>query len=45
MKLNIIQIINLSIPLLLPLSGNGAELWTRQRTITPVAFTLETPLI
>jgi hypothetical protein len=45
MKLNIIQIISLSIPLLLPLPGNGAELGTRQRTITPVALSLETPLI
>ena len=39
MKSNIVQIISLSIPLLLPVSGNGAELGTRQRTITPVAVT------
>jgi hypothetical protein len=39
MKTGIIQIISLSIPLLLPLSGNGAELGTRQRTIRPVAVT------
>jgi len=39
MKRNIVQIISLSIPLLLPLSGSGAELGTRQRTITPVAVT------
>ena len=39
MKFNIVQIISLSIPLLIPLSGNGAELGTRQRTITPVAVT------
>ncbi|MCC6821064.1 MAG: metallophosphoesterase [Verrucomicrobia subdivision 3 bacterium] len=39
MKPRIIQIISLSIPLLIPLSGNGAELGTRQRTITPVAVT------
>ena len=39
MKTKIIQIISLSIPLWLPLSGSGAELGTRQRTITPVAVT------
>jgi metallophosphoesterase (TIGR03768 family) len=39
MKLKTIQIISLSIPLLLPVSGSGAELGTRQRTITPVAVT------
>ena len=39
LKTGIIQIISLSIPLLLPLSGGGAELGTRQRTITPVAVT------
>ncbi len=39
MKTKIIQIISLSIPLLLPLCGSGAELGTRQRTITPVAVT------
>ena len=39
MKLNIIPIISLALPLWMPLSGNGAELGTRQRTITPVAVT------
>jgi len=39
MKPRFIQIISLSLPLLLPLSGNGAELGTRQRTITLVALT------
>ncbi len=39
MKTRIIQIISLSIPLWLPLSGNGAELGTRQRTITPTLIT------
>src|ERR1035437_9279476 len=45
MKLKIIQIISVSIPLLLPLSGSGAELGTRQRTITPVAVAPYTPFI
>ena len=45
MKLKIIQIISLSIPLLLPVSGSGAALGTRQRTIRPVALSPETPLI
>jgi metallophosphoesterase (TIGR03768 family) len=45
MKLNIIQIISLAMPLLLPLSGSGAELGTRQRTITPVALSPYTPLL
>ncbi len=39
MKLNIFPIISLALPLWLPLSGNGAELGTRQQTITPVAVT------
>src|ERR1700690_3745004 len=39
MKTKIIQIISLSILLLFPISGSGAELGTRQRTITPVAVT------
>jgi metallophosphoesterase (TIGR03768 family) len=39
MKPKIIQIISLLIPLLLPISGSGAELGTRQRTITLVALT------
>ena len=34
-----IQIISLSILSLFPISGSGAELGTRQRTITPVAVT------
>jgi hypothetical protein len=41
----LIQIISLSILLLLPLSGNGAELGTRQRAITPVAVAQYTPFI
>jgi len=39
MKLNIVPIISLLLPLWLPLACNGAELGTRQRTITPVAVT------
>ena len=39
MKPRIIQIISLSISLLIPLSGSGAELGTRQRTVAPVALT------
>jgi hypothetical protein len=45
MKPGIIQIISLSIPLLLPLSGNGALLGTRQRTVAPVALPTNTPPI
>jgi hypothetical protein len=46
MKSKIIQIISLSLPLLLPLSGNGALLGTRQRTVTPVALlTNTTPIM
>jgi metallophosphoesterase (TIGR03768 family) len=45
MKPNIIQIISLSLPLLLPLSGNGAELGTRQRTITPIAIPDAPPIM
>ena len=39
MKLSIIQIISLSILPLLPVSGSGAALGTRQRTITPTLIT------
>ena len=39
MEFNLIQIISLALALLLPLTGRGAELGTRQRTITPVALT------
>ena len=45
MKLNITSIISLSIPLLLPVSGSGAELGTRQQTICPVAIPTNTPQI
>src|ERR1039457_5690434 len=45
MKLNIIPIISLALPLWMPLSGSGAELGTRQRTITPVALSPYTPLL
>jgi len=45
MKLKIITIISLSIPLLLPVSGSGAELGTRQQAIAPVAVALYTPPI
>jgi metallophosphoesterase (TIGR03768 family) len=45
MKLKIVQIISLSIPLLLPFSGNGAELGSRQRTILPIAIPPSTPTI
>jgi len=45
MKLKIIQIISLSLPLFLPVCGSGAELGTRQRTITPVALPTNTPAI
>jgi metallophosphoesterase (TIGR03768 family) len=41
----ILSIISLSIPLLLPLSGSGAELGTRQQTITPVALPTNTLVI
>ena len=41
----IIPIISLALPLWLPLSGSGAELGTRQRTIRPVALPTNTPLI
>jgi hypothetical protein len=44
-KLNIVPIISMSVLLWLPISGSGAALGTRQRTITPVALSLETPLI
>jgi len=39
MKLKIVRFISLSVLLWLPISGSGAELGTRQRTITPVALT------
>ncbi len=44
MKPKIIQIISLSIPLLLPLSGNGADLplTTRQQTVRPLAIPADT---
>jgi metallophosphoesterase (TIGR03768 family) len=44
MKFNIIQIISLSIPLLLPLSGNGADgvPTTRQQTVRPLAVPSDT---
>src|SRR5665647_44398 len=42
MKLKIIQIISVSIPLLPPLSGSGAELGTRQQTIRPLALLTNT---
>ena len=45
MRLNIVQIISLSVPLWLPVSGSGAALGTRQRTITPVALSPGTPLL
>ena len=47
MKLKIIQIISLSLPLLLPVSGSGADLplTTRQQTIRPVAIPAGTPQI
>jgi hypothetical protein len=45
MKLKTIQIISLSILSLFPVSGNGALLGTRQRTITPVALSPYTPLL
>jgi len=45
MKLNIILIISLALPLWLPLSGSGAALGTRQRTIRPVALSPGTPLL
>ena len=41
----ILQISSMLLLLLLPLSGSGAELGTRQRTITPVALSPETLLI
>ena len=45
MKLEIIPIITLSILPLLPLSGSGAALGTRQQTIRPVALSPGTPLL
>jgi 3',5'-cyclic AMP phosphodiesterase CpdA len=39
MRHNLIPILSLALPLWLPLTGSGAELGTRQRTITPVAVT------
>ena len=39
MKLTIIQIISMSVLPLLPISGSGAALGTRQRTITPTLIT------
>ena len=45
MKLKIFQIISMTILLLLPVSGSGAELGTRQRTITPVALATNTTVI
>jgi metallophosphoesterase (TIGR03768 family) len=42
MKPGIIQIISLTISLLIPLSGNGALLGTRQRTVAPVALATNT---
>jgi metallophosphoesterase (TIGR03768 family) len=47
MRLNIVQIISLSIPLWLPLSGSGADLplTTRQQTVRPVALPTNTTLI
>jgi hypothetical protein len=41
----ILQISSMLLLLLLPLSGSGAELGTRQRTITPVALPTNTPVI
>jgi metallophosphoesterase (TIGR03768 family) len=45
MKRKIVPIISLSVLLWLPVSGSGAALGTRQRTIRPVALSPETPLI
>ena len=45
MKRKIVPVIGMSILLWLPLSGSGAELGTRQRTITPVALPTNTPVI
>ena len=42
MKLKIIQIISMSILLLLPIPGSGAELGTRQQTIRPLALLTNT---
>ncbi len=45
MKQKLIPILGLALPLLLPLSGSGAELGTRQRTICPIALPTNTPVI
>jgi hypothetical protein len=45
MKRKMVPIIGMSILLWLPLSGSGAALGTRQRTITPVALPTNTPVI
>jgi metallophosphoesterase (TIGR03768 family) len=44
MKLKIIQIISMAIPLLLPISGSGADLplTTRQQTVRPLAIPSDT---
>ena len=39
MKLNVIQIIGLSVLVMLPVSGSGAKLGSRQRTVTPTLIT------
>ncbi len=46
MKTGPVHLLLLSLPLWLPIAGNGAELGTRQRTITPIALpTNTTPAI
>jgi metallophosphoesterase (TIGR03768 family) len=45
MELQIAQVISLSVLLWLPISGSGAALGTRQRTIRPVALTNAPPVI
>jgi metallophosphoesterase (TIGR03768 family) len=45
MKRKIVPIASMSVLLWLPISGSGAELGTRQRTITPVALPTNTPVI
>ncbi len=47
MKQNLIPILGLALPLLLPLAGGGAELppTTRQQTVRPLALSADTQQI
>ncbi|MEI8040795.1 MAG: hypothetical protein WCL11_05265, partial [Verrucomicrobiota bacterium] len=45
MKFRIISVLSLSVLSLLPLSGGGAQVGTRQQTINPVAVAPYTPFL